>query len=201
MSNPLHSHNLPGTSMPDGCQNRAGTMPSAARSSVGARLAKLTLALALGLSVGWGVQHAYQSWQAHQAAQPFVPAASPWWQSFGLWGGSGSSPAVGYLSASLVIAGQTHSLDQGPISLPSGARFQLRMRSPLAGHLSVTAVNSLGESTGVPLWSGEVGQGQELLSPMLRLEGPRGRETMTMVLQPYSVGQAPLIRSVELWHL
>ena len=207
MSRPSNTHDLPGTSMPGSEQGIVDAQAPAARSSMGARLAKLTLALALGVSVGWGIQHAYQSWLAHQAAQPLVPTVSPWWQSFGFLGSSGSSTSsptshvVVHLSASLVIGGQTHSLDQGPISLPSGARFQLRMRSPLAGRLSVTAVNPLGESTGAPLWRAEVGQGDELLSPMLRLEGARGRETLTLVLQPYASDQATLTRTVQLWHL
>jgi hypothetical protein len=169
----------PGSSMPD--------TDGSVKPSMTARWARVGLALALGFGAGWGVQQGIAWWQGQSSSVTELPSTFPQVQeqAFLTW---------------IVMGSQAHSLDQGQISLPSGSRFQIRIQSPLAGVVSVSAINPAGETIGAPLWRGSVRMGTDVLSPMLRLEGAKGRETLVVVLQP-SNGQATVVRSFHLWHL
>lgn len=143
---------------------------SAQRVPLWQRLLKAVVALAVGIVVGWAVQQAVHRWQARE------PGAMQTW---------------------LLIAGQAHDLDQVQVSLPSGSRFQLQIRSPFKGLVSLSAPGAAGAA---PLWSGPANAGAVITTPVLRLTGIKGRETLVVNVQP-SGGQAPVSRTYSLWHL
>jgi hypothetical protein len=163
------------------------------------RFLKLGLAIGCGLVAGWLLQMAHTHWKSTQTISLNAPAASVWMQPSAI----GVPPAVvataPVMGAELLIDGQAYRLDQGPISLPSGTRFQIRAVSPYAGHLLLSALQSPGQHNHT-LWQTPVYRGQVVTTPRLKLEGPKGRETLTVVIQPATVGQQPVVRQIDLWH-
>lgn len=104
------------------------------------------------------------------------------------------------LDAALLINGDVHPAADGRIALPSGSRFQLRLASTQAGILEVHAINPAGQSTGQPLWQVAVSAGAQVVTPMLRLAGTQGLETLRLVLVlPH--GGDPVQRDVQIWNL
>lgn len=189
MPNHHLNHDDAGTTLPEAM---ATTKPS-----LGHRLLKFTAALAAGLALGWGVQTGMAWWtektQADQAAAAVL--GNPL-----LWQSASAKPASAALQAWLVMGSQAYRLDQNQISLPSGSRFQLRLQSPVAGELSVATANGkTGLAASTVLWSAPVNAGTTVLSPSLRLEGQRGRETLSVRVQPES-GQPALSATLHLWH-
>lgn len=166
----------------------------AAAPRLAARLAKTALALLVGIGLGWGAQQGVEWWrgQPQQAAMaadvlPFQPqpylAPAP------------ASPVHAWLR----LGGQRYSLDHGQVALPSGSRFQVEMVSGTAGQLTLVAVNPAGQALGV-VWSGPVAAGGMAVTPLLRLQGAKGRESLQILLQPGN-GAAAQARWVHLWHL
>lgn len=182
MQAPVHDDDDASTRMVDAQDTNVS-----GRTGVAARLGKLGLAVVVGLAVGWGVQ---QWWLQHKAN----PAGNP----PGYWGAMGQQTALQALQAWVVVGGQAHSLDQGQISLPSGTRFQIRVRSAIGGEVRIQAMDATGQVSIAPLWIGTVQPQSELATPTLRLEGTKGRETLVITI--VSPGHAPTSRTVHLWH-
>ena len=99
----------------------------------------------------------------------------------------------------LVVGGTSHAASNGPIALHSGTQLQVRLTPNRSGVLELHAINSLGETAGVPLWTVPASAGSALLSPVLRLQGERGMETLQGVLRSPS-GQVLTESVVQLWH-
>jgi hypothetical protein len=93
----------------------------------------------------------------------------------------------------------------GAPAMPSGSRFQLAINTSRAGHVAVYAVNPDGVRSTGPAWSGYVPHNGEYLTPMLRLEGTRGMETLKIVLKPTYNARGQMTQrgsnaSVQVWH-
>ena len=99
----------------------------------------------------------------------------------------------------LVVGGTSHAASSGPIALHSGTKLQVRLTPNRSGVLELHAVNSLGETSGLPLWTVPSSAGSTLLSPVLRLQGQLGMETLQVVLRSPS-GQVLTDGAVQLWH-
>lgn len=152
------------------------------------RLLKTAVALAVGIGLGWGAQQCIAWWRSPQtadAAQSVQPL--PGWTV--------NAP----VHAWLVLGGQRHSLDQGQVALPSGSRFQVEVESRTAGQLTLATVTPAGQPMGA-IWSSTVAAGVRVATPILRLEGTKGRESLQIMLQPASGGPTQ-VRTVHLWHL
>lgn len=170
-------------------------------SPLGPRLLKVSAALALGVLVGWGVQQGIQWWRAQQAddirARPTLNLSHL--SNSQITAQRPVAPSA-IVRSWLVMGSQKHSLDAGQVALPSGSRFQIQLSSTMAGQLTLTAVNPAGQVVGGAIWSGVVSKGGELTTPMLRLEGTKGRESLQITLQPND-GQPAKHQVVHLWHL
>jgi hypothetical protein len=170
--------------------------------SAGKRLVKLGVALAVGLALGWGVQQGVQWWRG-QSNTDVQPRPTINLSHLSNNQGSGTRPATtvaANVQTWLLLGNQKHSLNRGQVALPSGSRFQIQISSSVAGQLTLKAVNPAGQPVGGAIWSGLVAQGGEVTTPVLRLEGTKGRESLHITLQPNS-GQAPQTQVVHLWHL
>ncbi len=93
----------------------------------------------------------------------------------------------------------------GAPAMPSGSRFQLAINTSRAGQVAVYAVNPDGVRSAGPVWSGYVPHNGEYLTPMLRLEGTRGMETLQIVLKPTYNARGQMTQrgsnaSVRVWH-
>ncbi|MES2298057.1 MAG: hypothetical protein V4582_13515 [Pseudomonadota bacterium] len=160
--------------------------------------AKLALALALGLGAGLAVQHFARQTAAAAPINPATLYQPTAWQGF--VAPVRSAPVPARLDAHVLVAGDAHNAANGRIALPDGTRFQLRIASSRDGMLEVHAVNPYGVATGEPVWSGHVRAGSAVVTPMLRLEGARGLETLRLQLRAADDGAATE-RKVQIWHL
>ena len=160
---------------------------------------KLTLALALGLAVGL----TYQKWTApadtvaavdpatlHQtsALAPATLPASPI-----------TLPVAVRLDASVLTQGGVHDSANGRVGLVGAGRFKLKVSSNSDGALELHAINPDGSASPAPLWSAQVRAGRPVVTPVLRLEGLRGLETLRLVLRVNGQGIAAQ-REVQIWH-
>lgn len=136
---------------------------------------------------------------AAPVVQPVVqPIARPVVQPVGLR--PAFVPAAARVEAAVLVAGERHDARRGRIALPSGTRFQIDLGANRAGRLELYAINPMGVAAGSPLWSAEVGAGQRVRSPLLRLDGVLGLETMQVVLLD-AAGSVVAERQVQIWHL
>lgn len=176
-------------------------LPGKSGASLGTRLTKLGAALAVGVVVGFGVQQGVQWWRTQQA-DDIRPRPTMSLSNLSNGQGSATNRAVpaATLKTWLLLGNQKHSLDQGQVALPSGSRFQIQLTSSVAGQLTMKAVNPAGQPVGEVIWSGLVAQGGEVTTPVLRLEGAKGRESLQITLQPNG-GQPAQVQVVHLWHL
>ncbi len=112
-----------------------------------------------------------------------------------------SSPAERpRLQAWVVVAGQEISADAERISLPTGARLALKLRTNAPGTVALYTVNPQGVSSEGPIWKAAIRSQTAVTSPMLRLEGTQGLETIRVQFKPAAGGQA-VWRTVQLLHL
>lgn len=170
----------------------AAATPPAGAARRGGQLLRLGLAVSAGVLAGFGLQHGVDSWRAHQQATSFDVVARP---------APRLAQAQVHIRSWLVFGDQLHALKDGQIALPSGSRFAFRVESPVAGRLSLHAVNPRGESSAQPLWTGRVGAFQSITTGTLRLDGEKGRETLVIRLEPGN-GDGPVVsQHVHLWHL
>ena len=72
----------------------------------------------------------------------------------------------------LVSAGES-------VALPAGTRFQVELRATRSGPVRIEAVNPDGSTSLV--WQTHLQAGERSLSPMLRLAGARGMETLRVI--------------------
>ena len=158
--------------------------------SLSIRLTKLALALVAGTCVGWGIQQGIAWWRSQPAADVPQTFQQP------LYAAPAASAPV---SAWLLLGGQRHSLDQGQVALPSGSRFQIELESRSVGQLTLATVTPAGQPMGA-IWSSPVAAGVRVVTPILRLEGTKGPESLQIMLQPASGGPIQ-VRTVHLWHL
>lgn len=100
----------------------------------------------------------------------------------------------------VMYAGQDVSVGSERITLPTGARLALKLQTNAPGTVAMYTVNPEGVASDGPVWSSAV-QGQKpVTSPMLRLEGALGLETIRVQFKPKTGGQA-VWQTVELLHL
>lgn len=175
---------------------------------------RLVLALGMGLMVGLAFQtwHSAGSWSqagarmaawwggehvaddaALAAAHAAVPAPAPVIRQ---------APAVAppRLQVALWVNGAAQGSGSERLALPAGTRFQVKVSTNRAGTLAVYAVNPEGQSSAEPLWQTALQAGQSRLTPMLRLAGTRGLETLRLVL--LDGDGLPLVeRQLHIWHL
>jgi len=170
-----------------------------ARPPLKRRILTLGFAVILGLVAGWILQKLYTYWQNTHTTTSYPLTGAFWAQQSGVVVGPPAILPGPIVGAELLLAGQAYSLDQGPISLPSGSQFQIRISSPHTGRLVLSAMNLTGQQSSL-LWQAGVTSGQIYTSPTLRLEGTRGREALVVGIQPQGAGQPPLIRQIDLWH-
>lgn len=104
------------------------------------------------------------------------------------------------LMAALWVNGSAQAASAGRLALPAGTRFQVNVSANRAGTLAVYAVNPEGRASDEPLWQTALQAGQGQLTPMLRLEGTRGLETLRLVLLD-GEGRALAERQLQVWHL
>lgn len=156
------------------------------------RGAKLLLALAVGMPLGY---LAMLFWQSPQQAQPPQASASAMAPS-----STAAQALAAVLQAKLVIQGREHAIDQNRIALPTGTHFSLRLHSNVAGKLSVYTISPTGQASDGPIWTTPVSAGQTIDSPSMHLEQAKGLETLQLRLQPANAGPA-LVRELQLWHL
>lgn len=108
------------------------------------------------------------------------------------------TPISAHIRATVMVAGSRHEVGSGRIALPSGTRFQLQITSELAGTMELHGQTP--EAGGEPLWRGDVSANAQVESPVLRLAGKRGLETLYLVLRV--PGQGIVGRhQVEILHL
>jgi hypothetical protein len=107
-------------------------------------------------------------------------------------------PVSAHIRATVMVAGSRHEVGAGRIALPSGTRFQLQITSDLAGTMELHGQTP--EGGGEPIWRGDVSANAPVESPVLRLAGKRGLETLYLVLHVPSQGIVGRQR-VQIWHL
>lgn len=123
------------------------------------------------------------------------------WARFSAWAGVGGGAATQrVLNASVLVGGSEHTAADGRIGLPSGTRFQLRVRSAQAGLVQLHAINPEGKASAQPLWTSEIGANGALVTPVLRLEGATGKETLRVLLKAAGSGAELARQDVEIWH-
>lgn len=154
---------------------------------------KLTLAMAMGLLAGVAVKQAVSlsqsAWQI-TARAPALPAAP----------GMPSAPEAVQLATTVLVGDTALDTARSRVALPSDTRFKLQISSSHAGVVEVHVVNPEGQGGAAPLWSATASAGQQVLSPMLRLQGTRGIETIQVILRgPQQQVQAQ--RDIKIWHL
>ena len=148
---------------------------------------------------------------ASQGTQTALPVTIPFASAVSAYA---SAPAVSsvpvvqasFIHARTVTAGNIVQANwTGAPAMPSGSRFQLAINTSRAGQVAVYAVNPAGEPSAGPVWSGYVPHNGEYLTPMLRLEGTRGMETLQIVLKPTYNARGQMTQrgsnaSVQVWH-
>ena len=155
--------------------------------------AKLLLALLIGATAGF---FATSAWRGESPGRSFERLLR--WA--GLTQAGPGAVADGPLAASVLVGGSEHAAEAGRIALPTGTRFQLRLRSERAGTLNLYAISPDGRASAEPVWSTPVQGGATVVTPVLRLEGTQGLETLRAVL--VGPGQDELARrDVQIWHL
>lgn len=102
--------------------------------------------------------------------------------------------------ATLLVGGVEHDPGTGPIALPDGTRFQVRLRPERDSVLEIVPVNPMGEVSPAPLWMSRVSARITATTPLLRLEGARGYETL-IVVQRDLQGRVIAERAVRILHL
>jgi hypothetical protein len=101
------------------------------------------------------------------------------------------------LRAAMIVDGEAHDAEDGPLVLEDGRRFHVSMRAGRQGVLEVHAIAPDGYRAGVPLWATPVDAGQRVATPTLRLEGLRGLETLGVVLR----GQEGEVIAQRVFHI
>jgi hypothetical protein len=104
------------------------------------------------------------------------------------------------LDAALRIGGEIQPVGASRIALPDGSRFTLRVSATRDGQLEVHAINPVGASNGSPIWQAKIQPGHPVESPMLRLAGVTGLETLRLTLRS-PAGAVLASRDIELLHL
>lgn len=114
--------------------------------------------------------------------------------------GSAPQPAAPVLQAWLVIGSAEHVLNDSRVALPNGSRFQIKLRSSQAGELALFTVSPAGTAGTEALWRGPVQAQGEAVTPMLRLAGVKGLETLQVELNAGAVGAATTKVQWHLWN-
>ena len=167
-------------------------------------LGKLTLITCAGLALGLGAAHV-----ARHGTGVIAPWITNQWSGNGLASMQAAAQAApvafqpaptALLESAVMLNGALRGTESGNVAMPHGARFQLRIGANHAGLLTVQAINPNGVANPQPLWQGEVLAGRPIVTPMLRLAGTRGVETVRMVL--VSPGDGEIARNdLQLLHL
>lgn len=124
------------------------------------------------------------TWQASlQPARDIAPARQP-----------------AGIAATLLVGGVEHDPSTGPIALPDGTRFQVRLRPERDSVLEIVPVNPMGEVSPAPLWMSRVSARVTATTPLLRLEGMRGYETLVVVQRDLQ-GRVISEKAVRILHL
>lgn len=105
-----------------------------------------------------------------------------------------------HLQAWVVFAEQDISVQSERISLPTGARFALKLRTNAAGSVAMYTVNPQGVHSQGPVWEAQVTAQEPVTSPTLRLAGAQGLETMRVQFKP-AAGGPSVWQTVQLLHL
>lgn len=100
----------------------------------------------------------------------------------------------------VVYADQEIPTDQGKISLPTGARFAIKLRASVDGSVDFYTINPKGVVSTGPLWSAPLEKQRSLVGPMLRLQGTTGLETIRLQFKPKQGGPL-VVQHVQIWHL
>lgn len=154
------------------------------------RLLKLALAVLIGAAAAFLVTGLARGESPGQT-----------WARFSAWAGMGGSAATQrVLNASVLVGGSEHTAADGRIGLPSGTRFQLRVRSTQAGAVQLFAINPEGKTSAQPLWTANIDAGGALVAPVLRLEGTTGKETLRVLLLVPGSATEVARQDVEIWH-
>lgn len=85
-------------------------------------------------------------------------------------------------------------------ALSSGTRFTVAANSSHAGRLRVYVLNAQGQVIMPPVLDADVEPGEDVQTPWLRLDGPRGLERLCVALLD-SAGEAQSARELPMWHL
>lgn len=155
------------------------------------RLLKLALAVLIGAAAAFLVTGLARGESPGQT-----------WARFSAWAGMGGGAVAPQrvLNAGVLVGGSEHTAADGRIGLPSGTRFQLRVRSAQAGVVHLHAINPEGKASAQALWTAEVSAGGYLVTPVLRLEGTQGKETLRLLLKAPASGAELARQDVEIWH-
>jgi len=86
--------------------------------------------------------------------------------------------------ASLWIDGQLRAHTGERLALASGAAFRLKLEGQRSGWVQVMATNPDGVTQA--LWRIHVAEGDTAWTPVMRLQGVRGMETLRVVSEPHS---------------
>lgn len=121
------------------------------------------------------------------------------WSRFAGWVGGGSAGKP-VLTAGVLVGGSEHAAADGRIGLPSGTRFQLRVHSSRAGVVHLHAINPQGQASDKPLWTADIAAGAYLVTPVLRLEGAQGKETLSVRLKAPGAAGEIARQDVQIWH-
>lgn len=156
-----------------------------------ARLLKLLLAVLIGAASAFLVTGIARGESPGQT-----------WARFSAWAGLAGAPGAPQrvLSASVLVGGSEHAASDGRLGLPSGTRFQLRVHATRAGVVQLHAINPEGKASVQPLWTADIGADGYVVTPVLRLEGTQGKETLRLRLTAAGSTTELGRQDVEIWH-
>ena len=84
------------------------------------------------------------------------------------------------------------------LALPSNSKFEIGLRSNQNGNVEVFAINPQGKTSRI--WGTRLQAGQDQSTPVLRLQGQRGNETLRIVFKPDAAG-ATLVKEIKILHV
>lgn len=108
---------------------------------------------------------------------------------------AGAAPA---LRTEVLVGARAYAHNDMPV-LADGSRFRLRLTSPVDAEVRISAVNPDGRSSADALWHGKLSAALPALTPMLRLTGARGMETLRIHVRAGLHGPEQLV-NVYLQH-
>jgi hypothetical protein len=157
--------------------NQSGGQEKPQFYTISKRLVWLLFALLVGVVAGLAVQKGFQTINSNSVLSN--PELKGW----------------------LVIGNTEHSLDDGQIALPTGTKFQIKLRSAQAGLLSIYAINPDGKRSKEAIWSGVIEASGTITTPVVRLDGVKGQETIAVELRD-KFRNALIAQTVfKLWHV